>query len=135
MGSQASAQNPLLVIEEADGRSDLANNTNPGEPSDVFSTLSAGLQLSPQPGFGDSSVQLMSVDAGLVAYTELTLTAEVKGSNIGLDDLPPNAYVGAYGSEAAVRMTLDLGDAESADGVDVFLQKEVKGKKKKKEKG
>merc|ERR1712000_321931 len=40
---------------------------------------------------------------------------------IGLDDLPPNAYVGAYGSEAAVRMTLDLGDAESADGVDVFL--------------
>ena len=119
--SQASAQNPLLVIEEADGRSDLANNTNPGEPSDVFSTLSAGLQLSPQPGFGDSSVQLMSVDAGLVAYTELTLTAEVKGSNIGLDDLPPNAYVGAYGSEAAVRMTLDLGDAESADGVDVFL--------------
>ena len=119
--SELAGEGALLRIEEADGRSDLVANTNPGEPSDVYSSLSAGLQLAAEAGSAVQDVELLSVEAGLVAYMKLALEGSTQGTNIGLDDLPPNDFYGNYGGRAAVRMTLDTPSAQSADGVDIFL--------------
>jgi len=119
--SELADEGPLLVIEEADGRNDLVANNNPGEASDLFNSFSAGLQLAPVANTVGNEVELLSVEAGLVAYMQLQLQDVSHGANIGLDDLPPNDFYGTYGGSAAVRMTLATEDALTADGVDIFM--------------
>lgn len=111
----------LLTIEEADGRYDLASNSNLGEASDVFRTLSAELQFSAEAGAeGGKAVELLTVETSQVAAMSLLLSRASQGSNIGLDELPPNAVFGSYGGSVSIRMTLDSGSSSQADGVDFF---------------
>lgn len=119
--SMSSAGEQLLFIEEADGRQDLQDNRNLGEASDLFSSASGELLFSAQAGaVGGNSVQLLTVENGLVADLSLELASAPDGDNIGLDELPPNAVYGAYNGSATVQMTLNTGNATFADGVDFY---------------
>ncbi|UXD87087.1 M6 family metalloprotease domain-containing protein [Thalassolituus hydrocarboniclasticus] len=119
----AQQEGRLLVIEEADGRDDLLSNNNLGEASDLFSSVSGQTLYSAVQGQDSSSgaVQLLQLQAGLVAELDVNLSAATVGDNLGLDELPPNAVWGEAGGSAQVLMTLAVNDGVlSFDGADLF---------------
>ncbi len=116
-----SGSSVLLKIEEADGRDDLASNINYGEASDVYRSLSSEMQFSAAAGSSSADeVDLLAVDADLVAELTLELSGTPVGSNIGLDNLPPNDVYGVYGGTASVAITLDTASQRQADGIDFY---------------
>ncbi len=119
----AQQEGRLLAIEEADGRDDLLSNSNLGEPSDLFSSVSGQTLYSAAEGqiSNSGAVQLLQLQAGLIAELDVNLSAAPAGDNLGLDELPPNAVWGAAGGYAQVLMTLPVKDGVlSFDGVDLF---------------
>lgn len=113
----------LLTIEEADGRDDLLSNSNLGEPSDLFSSVSGQMLYSASAGqsSGNGAVQLLQLQAGLVAELDVDLSRAPLGDNLGLDELPPNAVWGTAAGRAQVLMTLPVKEGVlSFDGVDIF---------------
>ena len=119
----AQQEGRLLAIEEADGRDDLLSNSNLGEASDLFSSASGQTLYSgsAQQNSSNGAVQLLQLQAGLVAELDVDLSRAPLGDNLGLDELPPNAVWGAATGRAQVLMTLPVKEGVlSFDGVDVF---------------
>ncbi|WP_430461974.1 M6 family metalloprotease domain-containing protein [Thalassolituus sp. LLYu03] len=111
----------LLAIEEADGRDDLLSNSNLGEASDVFSSASGQLLFSAAAdAAGGNSVELLAVEAGVVADLSVELASVPSGNNLGLDELPANAVYGSYGGSAQLRVLLAADNLLSADGIDFY---------------
>lgn len=119
--SAASGDLRLLSVEEADGRDDLASNSNLGEASDVYSSGRNELLFAAEmPSDSTNELELLTVSAGYQADLELDLAAVPAGNNYGLDELPPNAVYGTYGGQARVRMELDGLSLRQLDGLDLF---------------
>ncbi|MCD8522773.1 MAG: M6 family metalloprotease domain-containing protein [Saccharospirillaceae bacterium] len=113
----------LLAIEEADGRTDLLSNSNMGEASDLYSSATGQTLYSAVSGqnSANGAVQLLQLQAGLVAELDVDLSSAPLGDNLGLDELPPNAVWGTAAGRAQVLMTLPLNEGVlSFDGIDLF---------------
>lgn len=127
MGNQNDdADNKLVAVQEADGNSDLDDNRNRGDATDVFRSSKSSLLLSavnPSPGVNTNpgAVELISMEAGLVADIEVNVLNVTHGDNIGFDEVGPNATWGARHSDAQALLEIPLSDKVVwLDGVDWF---------------
>lgn len=123
-GQNDDVNHQLVGVEEADGGHDLDNNLNRGDANDVFSSSENSVvfsAVSPAPTAEDNAVELLRLQAGLVADIDLRINNAVYGNNIGLDEVGPNASYRVADSAAQIVIRLPIDDAITAlDGVDWF---------------